>query len=318
MARNIEDYIIEIARQASSGLGGTLNLSSLCQIGGARGKGWVTDAGLAFYIDGHRRADDAVLLVASPSFGHTVATNVAAARRAAGQVDEAVGRHIARPIYEGQRGAQSFAVFSRLSPVSDTKIIRYLQRSGVTARVTPWLIQLAQQTRRMAQDAADYDRLFIAPLIGLSDDADVAQPIRDFAKSLAAQVQKDRPDLFTVMQHDDFWVGNIMFERRRYEALNPALGDFAVIDWRGVRLDGYPGLDLSRYCRSIYSPGDARTRAIMRDYGAALGVSSREMSLYLMLALGRLGAELDQFPKQRYASMCDKVFRLLQTHILDS
>jgi len=317
MSVDIDPYIIDIGEQASTELGGTLNLSSTRAIGGGPDKGRVTDAGFAFYIDGYRRADDAVLLVSSPSYGHTVAENVDCARTVADRVDQDVSRHISRPIYEGQFGAQSYALFSRLSPISDNKIIRHLQRPGVTGRVAPWLSSLATQTKQAAQDASDYDRLFIEPLIGLSKDTDISEHIRDCAKRICTQVQQDRPALFTVVQHDDFWVGNIFFERRMLENLNPALGDFSIIDWRGMRLDGYPCLDLTRYCRSIYSAGDARNGAIVRAYGASLGLTKQEMSTYLMLALGRLGAELDQFPKERYRSMCEKVFRFLQNHIVD-
>jgi hypothetical protein len=35
------------------------------------------------------------------------------------------------------------------------------------------------------------------------------------------------------------------------------------------------------------------------------------------LALGRLGAELDQFPKEHYCSLCDRVFEFLQVHTLN-
>ena len=244
---DFEAYIIEMVEQSSQALGGTLDVSSTRWINPPAGKDQVKDAGMAFYIDGNRRVDDAVLLVSNPNFGHTVSADVECARQVAIQVDQKVGKHISRPIYEGRFGNQTYAIFSRLSPISGNKIVRRLQKPAIVRKVAPWLASLADQTRQENHDALDHDRLFVKPLIDLSRDEDISGNIRDFAKEILVHVEKDKPNLFTIVQHGDFWIGNVFFERRIFENINPVIGDFSVIDWRGMRLDGYPCVDLVRF-----------------------------------------------------------------------
>lgn len=98
--------------------------------------------------------------------------------------------------------------------------------------------------------------------------------------------------------------------------LNPLLGEFSVIDWRGSRTNGYPCVDLARFCSSIYRNGSSKTDNLISSYIGGLGISKFEMSIYCLLSIGRLGANLDQFPKERFNSLCERLFEFLQAHRL--
>lgn len=316
MKLEFEEYIIDVVEQSSRALGGRLDISSIRWIGRPAGKDRVKDATLAFYVDGNRRVDDAVLLVSNPSFGQTVSMDIECAREVAMRVDHEVGKHISRPIHEGKFGNQTYAFFYRLSPLSNNRIVRRLQKPAAIRKVAPWLAYLAEQTKQEKYESIDYDLLFIKPLIGISQDKDISKNVRHCAKDVLKRIEMERPKLFTVVQHGDFWAGNVFFERRILENVNPLLGDFAVIDWRGMRLDGYPFMDLVRFCLSLYKVDAPQNAVMLREYGEHLCIPEDDVSVYLMLALGRLGAELDQFPKERYCAMCDTIFGFIQNHVV--
>jgi hypothetical protein len=312
-----EDYIVNAAEQSSQALGGTLDLPSLRWIGRPGGKEHIKDTSLPFYIDGKKRADDVVLLLSNPTFGEAVALDVECAREVAARVGQDVARHISEPVHEGKVGTQSYAVFSRLSGLSENKIIRKLQKPAITKKVMPWLAQLGSQTRQDTHAAQDYDRLFIDPLASMSQDADLPKPITSYSKTLLERIKRDRPKLFTVLQHGDFWAGNVFFERRALENINPLLGDFTIIDWRGRRLDGYPIIDLVQYGLSLYKPDAPQNGAILQQYMQDLRIPREDVGAYIMLALGRLGADLDQFPKDQYCTVCETTFGFVKSQVLN-
>ena len=316
MTVDCEEYVIAIVEQSSRSLGGRFDISSIRRIGRPAGKDRVKDATLAFYVDGNRMVDDAVLLVSNPSFGQAVSEDLKCARDVAMRVDHKVGKHISSPIHEGKFGNQSYAFFSRLSPLSSSRIIRRLQKNTVVKKVTPWLAYLAEQTKQDEYNSIDYGRLFVEPLIGITQDEDISKDVRYYTKDVLKRIETERPKLFTVAQHGDFWVENILFERRILEDVNPFLGDFSVIDWRGMRLDGYPFMDLARFCLSLYKVGAPQNEVILREYREHLCVPEDDVGVYIMLSLGRLGAELDQFPKESYCAMCDTVFGFIRKHVV--
>lgn len=317
MNLDFEEHIIDVVNHVSKELGDTLDVSTLRWVGRPATKGDVMDASQAFYVDGKRRSDDVVLLLSNESFGHTVAEDVARARAVAGRVDQTLRSHIIKPVYEGRVGNQTYALFSRLNPLSDYRIVRFLQKARASTRVAAWLTKLAQQTRKVSQEEAEYERLFLKPLESLAGDDDINPRIKAFARQSLEHIRKARPDLITIAQHGDFWSGNVLFERRFLGDFNPFLGRFSVIDWRGLWLDGYPGIDLVRFCLSIYKVGASRNNQLMSDYRAALDLSPHELRVYITIALGRLGQELDQFPKDRYCIMCDRIFGFAETHLIE-
>lgn len=314
MKLDYEEYVMDIVEQSSQELGNKLDVSTIRWIDRPSGKSQVQDASLAFYVDGIRRIDDAVLLISNPNYGHTVVSDIGCAREVTMRVDHEVGKHISRPIHEGTFGNQSYAFFSRLSPISNKKIIRVLQKRTAIKKVAPWLARLAEQTRQKNYGSKDYGRLFVQPLVAITQDKDISENMKYFTNDIIKRIETEEPEFFTVAQHGDFWVGNVLFERRILEGVNPFLGDFSIIEWRGMRLDGYPFMDLVRFCLSLYNVDSPQNAMLLRKYREHLCVPKGDESVYIMLALGRLGAELDQFPKERYCAMCDTVFRFLQNH----
>ena len=124
--------------------------------------------------------------------------------------------------------------------------------------------------------------------------------------------------LFTVAEHGDFWTGNVLFRRTLPRNLSPFIGDFVVIDWRGSNIRGYPCSDLVRYCLSCYPPQSIHVGNALRNYNASLEIENFQVGIYLLASVGRLGLNLDQFPRDRYLVLCERIFNLMGAHGLTS
>jgi len=230
------------------------------------------------------------------------------------RVSEPVGSRIAAPVNEGKFGEQTYAAFSRLSPLSDFRLVRALQKHRAARRILPWMVEIARETKQHRDGPLDFERYFVNPLVALCNDKDLSDRVRDRAAEYLRFVRTRKTNLFTAVQHGDFWIGNVFFERRVLPNINPSLGDFSVIDWRGARLDGYPCIDWMRLCSSLFRDGSSRNNELVSAYINALGISALEFQAYCFLALGRLGDELDQFPKERYIAACDKTLAFIDAH----
>jgi hypothetical protein len=310
----LEEYVVDITERVSKSLGDNLELSTTRWINRPVGKERVKDATFALYVNGKRRADDIVLLISNPSFPHAVQADVAQAREVAARVSYRIGCHIAMPVAEGKFGEQTYAAFSRLSPLSDFRLVRTLQKNRAASRILPWIIELSKETRQFRETIPDLERYFVQPLVSLCDDEDLSGRVKDRAIEYLRVVRSGEISLFTSVQHGDLWIGNVFFERRSFSDINPTLGDFKVIDWRGARLDGYPCIDWMRFCSSLFKIGCSGNDALISAYQGALGISAIEFRVYCFLALGRLGSELDQFPKEKYIALCDKTLAFIDAH----
>lgn len=314
MSFQFESYVHEIVDRVSRDLGHTLDVMTARWINRPVGKELVKDASLAFYVDGKTRADDIVLLVANPAFPGVIHADVALARKVEALLTSDIARHISTPINMGTYHDQTYAVFARLSPVSDFRLVRLLQKHRAARKVLPWSVALAHQTRQPQQTSDAIERAFIHPLVALSNNDVVSDPVKDRAARCLDVVTQGTTELFTCVQHGDFWIGNVFFDRRPAQNINPGLGDFTVIDWRGARLDGYPCVDWMRFCASLFKPGSGHNGDLVAAYRTALNVSKMEFQIYCMSAFGRLGQELDQFPVERYTAGCDKALTFLDAH----
>lgn len=314
MSFQFESYVHEIVERVSQDLGHSLDLSTTRWINRPVGKELVKDASLAFYVDGKKRADDIVLLVANTVFPGVIHADIARAREVSALLSPDVARHVSAPINMGTFGDQTYAAFARLSPVSDTRLVRLLQKRRAARKVFPWVVELARQTQKSQDDPKQFERHFVRPLQALSNNDAVSDRVRQRAADCLEFVQQGSANFFTCVQHGDFWIGNVFFDRRKAESINPSLGDFSVIDWRGAQLDGYPCVDWMRFCSSLFKTGSRQNNDLISDYRAALNVSAMEFQTYCFLAFGRLGEELDQFPIERYVAGCDRNLTFLDTH----
>lgn len=267
----------------------------------------VSDATLAFLIEGRTPNDHAVLLVSNPAFPDAVGDAIARGRRIANSLDDATASHIVQPRESGVHQGQSWGLYPRLEPMSGHRALRIVQKKSLTPRVATWLGTMAEQTRTPARDQIRQTR-FANALEVLSQDPDLDHDIRTSAKTAHAAL--DAHPVMLVAEHGDFWSGNVLLSQGSVPGF-PA--DFHVIDWGGARTDGYPCIDLLRYAMSLYRPGTRQPGQLLRSYMDRLNIPDAQGALYPMAAMGYLGQNLDQFPRARYLDLVRRVHGTLKT-----
>lgn len=314
-ATHIDEYIHRIAAHLAQELGGKIDPKTV-RWTREFSEAEVGDQTLALFLDGHVRRDDVVLLISNPKFPDTVQHSLDRLSAVANLLSAETAGPIVQPVSSGVRDGQTWAAFPRFNPMSDSRVIGYAQKIGFSPKVADWLAGVATQTRRGHSDPEDYDKYFVAPLNTLCGASDMPPALRSAAFGCLHYVTETRRELFTTVEHTDLWLGNVMFGRGAGEGRRPGLmGNFYVVDWRGARLDGYPAADLVRFCESIFIHGGSRPGTLLREYGRRVGIGPYEMGLYVLLSLGRLGMELDQFPRDRYIALSVAVFEFMKRHL---
>jgi hypothetical protein len=104
-----------------------------------------------------------------------------------------------------------------------------------------------------------------------------------------------------------------LFCRSTVSALSPVRNEFQVIDWAGSRPDGFPGIDALRFSLSAFGQGRLASRWL-GSYCAATGLTKPEFALHCVCAMGQLGTNLDQFPKQRFDALTASLLGFLERH----
>ncbi|MCB1339078.1 MAG: phosphotransferase [Maritimibacter sp.] len=310
----LEGYIQAIAARVAEDLQGKIDLTTL-RWTREPGKRDVEDQTYSVYIDGHDPRDGVVLLVSNPDFPNAVRDGVVQASAVSGLLSPETAGHVITPCDSGQWGEQTWAAFPKFTPMSDSRLIGYAQKIRFAPRVADWLAEVARETRKEHAAPAKYGELFIAPLRYLCDADDLSPALRAAACGYLDYVAEIQPRLFTVVEHTDLWLGNMFFARGAGQRWPRLMGDFYVVDWRGARTDGYPAADLLRYCQSIFLHGGSRPGMLLRDYGRHLGIDAFEMGLYVLLSIGRLGMNLDQFPRAKYIELSSDLFEFMKLHL---
>lgn len=272
------------------------------------GKSEVPDATLAVNLTGG--GADMVLLISNARFPDATDEALGKIEAVAARLRPGTAKVILRPSVSGREEGRSFAAFPRLRTFSDNWVLARLEKDLIAGAVIDWLCDIARQTRApVPRD--ERDRLFAAPLTCVSEDADLGPELRAAADAALAGLPDD---LFTVVEHNDFWTGNILMPPRSLPLLAPARGEFRVIDWRGARLDGYPFGDLIRFGLSARRADAPRTGRELADYAGALDIPRSHVAHYVLSAIGRVGLNRGGFPKDRYAALSMRIFRLLERH----
>jgi len=238
------------------------------------------------------------------------AERMQAARAALG---EELGRCVPEVLWEGEVGGTSCVVQPYFHPFSRSRVLYKMQRLALTPVLFDWLRRVAEKT---ACDVAP-DAELAAALGALSRaegaDAVVKESAAEAAERMASSSWAPR----RVLMHGDLWMGNVLCGRPGRVPLSWARpGRFTVIDWGGLRLDGWPFRDLITASASLAAPV-RRLAAEVRAHARILGRPPEESRLHLAAALAELGADLGHFSYDRYIgatnSMMGDLDRALRT-----
>ncbi len=311
MDQFVDTYIREIVEVASIDLGNSLDVSSTRWLRSPNEELLPEDSDLVFQIDGVRGHDDVVLLVSSVGFPNTVGEALEKAAQVGMQVDVEVGAHISTPLYQGSYGARTYAVFKKIDHVSENRFVRLVEKSILTPAIVSWCQSLSSQTANFHHEGSSYQTYFEDPLRVLINDEKPPKRIRDFAARRLDDLTGQKGEMFTVVEHGDLWIGNVLFDRPNQWNVFASGQNFSVIDWGGALTDGYPCMDVIRFLMSTQKSVSGRSIALLDKYQETLGISNYDCSTYAMLSIGRLVQNFEYMPPSRFVSLCETTFKFL-------
>jgi hypothetical protein len=304
----IEEYILDIAQIAAREIGVNYDLLTFRSLVSSERQQTVADASLVFAIDGMNRRDDVIIVVSNPQFPNTAFEAAVRAKAFRSVLSPKTAEKVLLPLFEGTFETQSYAIYRRLRPLSDVKGFAYFQKRLIANPVVKWLSEVAKETESRPIGRDVVERSFMVPLDYLTNERDLSERPRATALKYLTMVKAQDAELISVAEHGDLWIGNILLEQR---LLNKT---FFVIDWRGSRLDGYPFVDLLRLCMSI-GVRNLKARSLFERYAADAALSGIDPALHCLAALGRIGLNLDQFPKAGYLDLVERACSaLVQVH----
>lgn len=246
--------------------------------------------GTSLYIVG----DQYLLHVSPRAFPHVAEEQRIAIARVKAALPDTLARHIIDVIDHGVMDGMSWMLQPLLSPLSPYRVAARLQRLYIRPGILRWLQGIA----RLSAPGAEATHEFRQSLQTLMDMPAAPASLRRSAhKALELIDNGSFEPRFTPM-HGDLWRGNIMLGAR---------WNFAVIDWRGSRMEGYGIFDLMRYAlsdrlseRSLRQQLDAHARAMKID--------PAHTAIVLLAGLGHFARHLGEFPEARFMTMAEECY----------
>lgn len=310
MSLNFEEFVLDIVESCAERLGNDLDMSSIHWFERPGFKDAVADSSYIFFIDGKNREHDITLILSNKDFPETVRNACILATSIYQRLELEEQRHVVIPLLEGWYDGRSYAVFPRLEGFSNSRALRFAQKRFVKPKVAEWLANVTIQTKNYCNGPDETSRAFIEPFEYLASDIKLSLAIRKFAETYLSIDIRKKFQLFTSVHHGDFWSGNILAKRGSVPGFGFLSGEFRIIDWGTARLDGYPCIDIIRFATSLSRKTNTAGQFV-HQYANATAISREEVGIYAMASLGRLGLELDQFPKPRFLAMTEWVFDFL-------
>ena len=307
------EYIIDVVERAGDKTGKQYDFKSLRWLNPTEATTAVPDHTYVMQIDGAQSIDDAVLIISNENYPNVVADAAAQI----GAIDERLTpetrKRILKPLLVDQYGKQSFALYPVLEPFAANRIIGKLQKQLLQNDICGWLANVAKETKKACNEAEERNARFSEPFQFLTAQDALPSDLKTASEAFGKSVEESGHEIFNVVQHGDFWLGNIMLDRGTLPYAGILSRNFHVIDWGGSNLDGYPFGDLVRFVMSTrrhsFAPGE-----ILEAYADIAGLPTNSIAFYCLAEMGALGMNLDNFPYDRYVKLTTSTFDWLQQH----
>lgn len=303
MILNDEEYIVDIVEVENQKMLNKYDISSLKPLSKPTFKGDVKDSASIFIIDGIEPEDDSIITVSNYQFPNFVNEAVEKTNAAATKLVPRLAKHILRPSTTGYYGIQSYAFWPRHTAISKKKILKRVQLQTIHNRVFQWLCDVTITSQLPVESDEELTSQYIAPLTYLIDQDFVPSAIKRIASDTLRLVETNDFRPVSILQHGDFWYGNVLLERNWPFSLKSPIS-FFIIDWAGVNIHGYPYIDQLRYLMSV----SQRNRVIAHNlfrYSNACDLPMRDILNYACCYAGYLGMNRNEFPLERYLKLID-------------
>ncbi|MES1204672.1 MAG: phosphotransferase [Pseudomonadota bacterium] len=253
----------------------------------------------------------AVLFCSRPIAPELIARAVDRSASAKRLLGRRLGRVVLSPIASGAFQGLSYVLFPWRWALSHTPYVRAMQRTLLRPRLFSWLRGVTKQTMRPTdRNVAN----FAAALRHTAEDTRLTTSLREAGSEAAAQLAAGQWLPYTVLAHNDLWLGNVLLESRWFWPVSAAAGRLAIIDWGGADPCGYPVYDLVRLADSTHLTGKVLADEV-KAHCEILGCTPRHAKWYLAAALGNLGLHLEYFPEARFLELAERCWNVLTSVI---
>jgi hypothetical protein len=240
-----------------------------------------------------------IVQISPVGYPNIVATACERARTFAVAVGPSLARAIVLPITEGVYDGRSFACFPFHPAFRHDRWTWWYLRSRTSAALLDWLEDIA----RLRQPAGDAGDGYHQSLSALAAVAGMDKEIRSAAMAAADRLDKGDAIPCHVPMHGDLWRGNIL------KPASTGLQPFAIIDWGGSRVEGYPIFDLVRMALSYKLPL-AQLRHALRRHAALMQCDERNVDVHLLAALGHYARDCGEMALPVFVAMSRACFNL--------
>lgn len=237
-----------------------------------------------------KRRHGIVVIVSPPQFPDVVAEECRKAAQMRSRLGD-LSTPILAPLDTGHILGSAFAVLPYLRPLSLRRAVGRLDERLVKHHLLDWLLQVA----RRHSAPAELSRYRTAFLV-LADAVTPGGPAAAMLRMAQAHLMSGRFAALSTPMHGDLWKGNVLHGTRSVP--------FAIVDWGGCSIEGYPLFDLIRVAESFHvSPATLRRQLLL--HRAALGCEMEDLPLYLLGALGHFAERLGEMPLACFQAMAD-------------
>lgn len=287
------------SRQLSDDLAGPVGeaLISIARVGSIEPLGPdkpVDDQTYKFLVRSNEGRPVAVVLCSSSASPELIARGVRRAAEAKRALGAELGRVVLEPIAQGEVHGLSYVILPYFQPLSDKRMVGWLQRRRLRPRVFHWLLGLTRQTMHDLTRQDKHAR-FMRPLERLAEMSQASSAVRSAAARGIDRLERDQWTPRHVLMHNDLWVDNLLLDDD---------GGFVVIDWPGALVDGYAVYDLVRLAQSFKLRNDKLGEQV-RAHCRLLDCDPQDAVSHLAAGLGHLSQNLEHFPIDRFLTLAD-------------
>jgi hypothetical protein len=298
---NEEECILNIVRHVNSQENDSYDSRRLKPVKPPSFKAEVLDNPFVYYLPGVLPENNSILIVSRFNFPSYIERATKIIDNTHNVLANNSAIPVLKPIVHGYHMGVSYALWREHLPISSYRVVRAIQKIWLNPRVFRWLSCLAKESKKNLSSELDISQNCKDPLEFVAGSAVLPSNINTHASQALEYLEAGNWLPFTVIQHSDFWVGNLLLINKETNSSNNEFG-FYIIDWAGALLEGAPVFDLVRYCMSM-GVSKKRARNEFLRYALAIEIEPRELVYYLVIALGKIGMNLEQFPEKRYVEM---------------
>jgi len=248
----------------------------------------------------------AVVLCSSPVSPQLLARGAKNSHLATQMLPPELGKHILTPLYQGDFEGLSYIIMRYCQPLSNQRLIWYLQRAFLSPILFRWLAGITSATVTQL-NSSQIEQGFVTPLQNLIELDAMTDRVRSGSRLALDRLESGQWQPSHVLMHSDLWKGNILLDREN----KSQLGFFQIVDWPGSLVRGYGMYDLIRLGLSL-NLSNKQMHQQIASHCQILNCDLIDARSHLLSALAYLNINRENFPLDRFIQTADNCFAALE------